>query len=62
MTHFATKATRSLALLSGTLIATASHAAATIEIDDQRSVTIGAGLRAGGGFVEDAAPNGTDDS
>jgi hypothetical protein len=62
MTHLAMKATRSLALLSGTLLATASHAAGTIKIDDTRSVTIGAGLRAGGGFVEDAAPSGTDDS
>lgn len=62
MTHFVTKATCSLAILGGTVLANVSHAAATIEIDDERSVTIGAGLRAGMSMTEDAAPSGSDDS
>jgi hypothetical protein len=62
MNNFVTKATCSLAFFGGTVLANVSHAAATIEIDDERSVTIGAGMRAGMSMTDNAAPNGSDDS
>jgi hypothetical protein len=59
---FSSKAGPVCALLGGLTLAGQSHAAATIKIDDTRSVTIGGGLRAGFASTEDAAPSGTDDS
>jgi hypothetical protein len=44
------------------LLAAHAHAAATIDLGEGRSVSIGAGLRAGYSRVEDAAPSGSDDS
>jgi hypothetical protein len=58
----AKKVGRSLAFLGGLLLAAESQSAGTIQIDDERSVTIGAGLRAGFSSTDNAAPNGTDDS
>jgi hypothetical protein len=62
MKDFGFKVARSLAFVSGALLAAGSYAAGTIKIDDTRSVTIGGGLRAGFSTTENAAPNGTDDS
>lgn len=47
-------------LLAGT--AGVAHAGATVNLGDQRSVTIGAGLRTSYSSIEDAAPSGTDRS
>src|SRR5882672_10627104 len=49
-----------LALLGGLGIAAESQAAGTIKIDDDRSVSIGGGLRAGYSRTEDGAPSGDD--
>jgi hypothetical protein len=60
MKDFGTKAARSLVCLSGSLLAAHAQAAGTIKIDDERSVTIGAGLRAGYSTTENAAASGDD--
>jgi hypothetical protein len=62
MNGFAPKVRYSLACLGGSLLAANAYAAGTIDLGDGRSVSIGAGLRAGYSMVEDAAPSGTDDS
>ena len=62
MKSFSPKAGRSLALLGGLLLAAESFAAGTIKIDDERSVTIGGGLRAGYSSTEDGAPSGSSNS
>jgi hypothetical protein len=49
-------------VLAGALLGATSHAAGTIQIDETRSVTFGAGVRAGFVSSEDGAPSGTDDS
>jgi hypothetical protein len=51
-----------LALFGGLAVSAQSNAAGTIQIDDTRSVSIGAGLRTQYETVEDSAPNGSDDS
>lgn len=54
------------ALLVGPLgalcVASAAHAAGRIDIDEDRWVSVGAGLRAGISMIDDAAPSGDDDS
>jgi hypothetical protein len=61
MKMFSTKAVGPWLAIFGSLSVTAqSHAAGTIKIDDERSVTIGGGLRAGYVSSEDGAPNGDD--
>lgn len=62
MNGFAPKVRYSLACLGGSLFAANAYAAGTIDLGDGRSVSIGAGLRAGFSMVEDAAPSGSDDS
>jgi hypothetical protein len=62
MKDFGTKVARSCVLLGGSLLIANAHAAGTIDIGEGRSVSIGAGLRAGFSSVEDAAPSGSDDS
>jgi hypothetical protein len=62
MNGFAPKVRYSLACLGGSLLAANAHAAGTIDLGDGRSVTIGAGVRAGYSMTEDAAPSGSDDS
>lgn len=50
-------------LLAGLLlVSTAVQAGGTIKIDDTKSVNVGASLRAELSMIEDAAPNGSDDS
>jgi hypothetical protein len=57
-----TKTSACIALLGGLCVSAEVYAAATIKIDDDRSVTIGGGLRAGYSSTQDAAPDGTDPS
>lgn len=60
MTMPLTKAGLTMALLGGLGFSAALQAAGTITIDNERSVSIGGGLRAGYGRTEDAAPSGDD--
>lgn len=46
----------------GALCAVSAHGAGTIDIDDTRWVSVGAGIRAGMSLVDDGAPSGEDDS
>jgi hypothetical protein len=55
-----TKAGLTIALLGSLGVAAELQAAGTIKIDDERSVSIGGGLRAGYGRTEDGAPSGDD--
>jgi phosphate-selective porin O/P len=57
-----TRTTAAIALLGGLCVSAEIYAAGTIKIDDERSVTIGGGLRAGYSSTQDAAPDGTDPS
>jgi hypothetical protein len=53
---------RSLGLLGGMVLTAQAYAAGTITIDENRFVSVGAGLRAGFTAAEDSAPSGSDDS
>lgn len=59
--HFG-KTRHCVVLASALLIAQAANAAGTIEIDEDRWVSFGAGVRAGFNTTENSAPNGADDS
>ncbi|HLG22394.1 MAG TPA: porin, partial [Candidatus Manganitrophaceae bacterium] len=50
------------ALQTWLLAPSAAHAGGTIKIDDDRSVSVGMGLRSSFNMIEDAAPNGEDRS
>lgn len=62
MTASLTRAAPLVVSLGAVCIAPAAQAAGTIEIDEDRWITIGAGIRAGFSMVDNGAPNGDDDS
>lgn len=62
MTASLTRAAPLVASLGAVCIAPAAQAGGTIEIDADRWITIGAGIRAGVSIVDDGAPGGDDDT
>ena len=57
-----TRAAPLVASLGAVCVAPAAQAGGTIEIDEDRWVTIGAGIRAGVSIIDDGAPGGDDDT